>query len=443
MTEHPAVHALAARLRPGRILAGAAEIDAAVTPWNGAVAHRPGVVVRAERAADVQAAVTVARDLGVPLTVRGRGHDWAGRSVRDGAITLDLSGLPAVRVDPDARQAVTGGGASLGELLTAAEAHGLVAVTGTVGSVGAVGLATGGGYGPLSGRYGLAADNLAGAEVVLADGSLVTADDDLLWALRGGGGNFGVVVEARFDLHRPPSVVAGTILYPLAQAADVLAGFREATHQDELTVQIALISGPDGTPVLMLSPTWCGDPATGLAEDGPVHALARLGAPLMAVIAERSLASAAAEVSAMFPYGRHVDLRTRWVPALSDEVVRVLVEHIARKPSPFSAVALHGFGGAAARVPADATAFGVRTPHRMIEIISVWTGADASAENRAWSRALDEALRPFALPGGYANLLGPDAAGQIPFSFGENAGRLRTLKEKYDPERMFRAIPLP
>ncbi|GAA2554686.1 FAD-dependent oxidoreductase [Winogradskya consettensis] len=443
MVPPPDVSALKAHLRPEQILTSATEFEALITPWNGAITHRPAVVVRCETVTDVQAVVAFAGSQGIPLSVRGRGHDWAGRALRDGGITIDLAALNSVRVDPVTRQAVVGGGTSIGELLSATGEHGLVAVTGTVASVGVVGLATGGGYGPLSGRYGLAADNLTGADVVLADGSLVTADDDLLWALRGGGGNFGVVVSARFDVHRVPSIVAGTVMYPLTQAAQVLSRLRETEFPDELYVLSAFLSGPDGTPLLLVSATWCGDAATGLAEDGPVHALARLGTPVMAEVAEQSLAGSAAAMSAGFPYGRHVDLRTRSVPEVSDEIVDVLTEHFARVPSPLSTVALHAFGGAAARVAPDATAFGLRTPHRLIEMISLWPDASRSAENRRWTADLDEALRPFALPGGYANLLGPGATDQIPFSFGANATRLRSIKEKYDPRGVFTAIPLP
>ncbi|WP_306214506.1 FAD-binding oxidoreductase [Actinoplanes sp. RD1] len=438
------VAALTSHVRPERIGTGEA-IGAAVPPWNAAVTDRPAAVIRCLETSDVQAGIMAAQRVGVPLTVYGRGHDWAGRALRPGGLVLDLSGLNGVRVNPAAGLATVGGGTSVGELLSAAGEHGLVAVTGTVDSVGMVGLATGGGYGPLSGRFGLAADNLAAATVALADGSVVEADEDLLWALRGGGGNFGVVVEARFNVHRVPSVVGGTVIYPFDQAGQVLKNLRELHEEmpDELTVQTALLSGPDGAPVVLLSPTWVGPRETGLAEDGPVYALTRLGTPAMAMIAEKRLADGAAELGAMFPYGRQVEISTRSVPTISDEVAAALIEHVARKPSPFTAVALHSFHGAAARVAPGASAFGTRVPHHMVEIISVWTDTNESPVQRQWARDLSAALQPYALEGGYPNLLGPDAVDQIPLGFGGNAGRLRALKDRYDPAGVFRAIPLP
>ncbi|MFI7604274.1 FAD-binding oxidoreductase [Micromonospora sp. NPDC049366] len=433
----PVAAALRDRVRPERIVTDAAVVD------------RPAAVIRCGEVGDVRAGVAAAQRLGVPLSVRGRGHDWAGRARRAGGLVLDLSGMNSVRVHPEGGQVTVGGGASVGEVLSAAEEHGLVAVTGTVDSVGMVGLATGGGYGPLSGRFGLAADNLVAATVVLADGSVVIADEtgdpDLLWALRGGGGNFGVVVEARFDVHRVPSVVTGTVIYPLDQATEVLRRLRELHEEmpDELTVQIALLSGPDGAPVLLLAPTWCGPLATGLAEDGPVHALARLGQPVVAAVAEKRLAEGAAELGTMFPYGRHVEIRTRSVPVLSDDVTAVLIDHVVRKPAPLTAVSLHSFRGAAARVAPQATAFGTRVPHHMVEIISIWTEERESPTHRQWARDLASALAPYSLPGGYPNLLAPDAVDQIPFGFGANAERLRTLKGRFDPDGVFSAIPLP
>ncbi|AGZ40864.1 FAD-binding oxidoreductase [Actinoplanes friuliensis] len=444
----PAAEAAAALedvVRAERIVTDAAAIDAAVPPWNGAVADRPAIVVRCAEVGDVRAGISVARRLGLPLSVRGRGHDWAGRSLRAGGLTLDLSGLSSVRVDAEKGRAIVGGGAGIGDVLRATGDAGLVAVTGTTDSVGFVGLAIGGGYGPLSGRFGLAADNLVAATVVLADGSVVNADPDLLWALRGGGGNFGVVVEAQFDVHRVPSVVGGAVIYPFDQATQVLKGLRElhAEMPDELSVQTALLSGPDGAPVVLLSPTWCGPLAAGLAGDGPVQALARLGTPLMAQIGEKRLADGAAELGAMFPYGRHVEIRTRSVPVLSEDVAEALADHVARKPSPLTAVSLHPFQGAATRVAPQATAFGTRDPHHMIEIISVWTDEHESPVQQQWTRDLDAALKPYALPGGYPNLLAADAVDQIEFGFGGNAGRLRSLKAHFDPSEVFSAIPLP
>ena len=206
---------LRARLGPDRVLVSGALFDKAQRVWNGAVDREPALIVRAETAAEVRAAVLTARDHRLPLSVRGGGHDWAGRALRPGGLVIDLTGVRHVVVDAQARTATVGGGATAREVIAAAAPHGLVAATGTCGSVGMAGLTLVGGYGPLNGRFGLALDNLLAAEVVLADGRVVTADaahePELFWAVRGGGGNFGVLTSIRVRLHPAPRLLAGFI----------------------------------------------------------------------------------------------------------------------------------------------------------------------------------------------------------------------------------------
>ncbi|MFC6880746.1 MULTISPECIES: FAD-binding oxidoreductase [Actinomadura] len=441
-----AARALRALIPAERVLTEGPGYAAAVALWNAAVVRRPAVVVRCADVADVQAGVRTAREFGLPLTVRGGGHDWAGSALRDGGLTLDLSGMRDVRVDPERRHAVVGGGATAGDVLAAAEPFGLVAATGTIGSVGIVGLTLGGGYGPLAGRAGLAADNLVGAEVVLADGSVVDTDaehePDLFWALRGGGGNFGVVVSARIRLHAVPSVVTGVVLYPRTQAEQVFGGLREAlaASPDELTVQSAVGAGPDGEPAVMVLPTWSG---AADADDAPLQALTRLGTPLAVQLDSGPLAAAIAAREAMFPPGRHITMGTRSVRELTPEVVAALTQHGAALPSPLSALSLHHFHGAAARIPASATAFAAREPHLMVELIAVRTDAAGGEAHRRWIESASAALAPYALPGGYPNLLGPDDTAQTAHAYGPNTARLLKLKSTIDPDAVFSAIPLP
>ncbi|MDF5754669.1 FAD-binding oxidoreductase [Spongiactinospora sp. TRM90649] len=443
-----AVAALRALIPGERVVIDGPSYVTATSLWNGAVAHRPAVVVLCTEASDVRAGVRVAREHGLPLSVRGGGHDWAGRALRDGGLTLDLTRLRQVRIDADRRRAQIGGGATANDLLAAAEPAGLIAATGTIGSVGMVGLTLGGGYGPLAGRAGLAADNLLGAEIVLADGSLVRVDaehePDLLWALRGGGGNFGVVTSATIRLHAVPSVVTGLILYPWAQAEHVFGLLREILPAcpDELTVQTGVVAGPDGGPVVLVMPTWSGDP--GVAEDdyGPMIALTRLGTPLMTQLDVTPMAAVLAGRDQMFPAGRHVVIRTRSVPGLTAPVTDVLTAHGGALTSPMSALGLHHFHGAAARVPVADTAFGLREPHLMAEIIAIWPDGN-DEPHRSWARDASAALAPHALPGGYVNLLGPDTADQIPHAYGVNAARLLAVKAAVDPDAVFAAIPLP
>lgn len=432
----------------GRVATAGPEYDSGRNIWNGAVFARPGVIVRCVDPAEVRAVVLAAQEYGVPLSVRGGGHDWAGRSLSNGGLTIDLSGLRRVTVDSVAGTAEVSGGATAADLAAAAQPFGLTAATGTAGSVGMAGLTLGGGYGPLSGRFGLALDNLVSADVVLADGSVVTADSerepDLFWALRGGGGNFGLVTSMRVRLHRVPTLLSGMVLFPWDQAEAVLAGLSDVLPEspDELTVQSGVLPGPDGKPVVFLSPTWSGDDTA--AGERALARLGTLGAPLVSQIAPTTMPEMLAAIDAQFPFGRHVEIRPRSVPSLTSGVRDVLSLAGATLTSPHSAVSVHSLHGAAARVPVTDTAFGNRDPHLMIEIIALWEPGDTrAAEHRAWASNLTSALEPDALPGGYPNLLGTDEVAQIAHAYGPNTERLLAAKRRFDPDNVFRAIPLP
>jgi len=419
--------------------------------WNAAVSTRPAAVRRCGDVAQVSEAVRQARASGLPLSVLGGGHDWAGRAVRQGGLVIDLRGMRGVKIDGDV--ATVGGGATAGDLIAAAAVSGRLAATGTVGAVGMAGLTLGGGYGPLTGVAGLAADNLLSAEVVMADGTVVTASDasepELLWALRGGGGNFGVVTSMRVRLHPIPVVYTGQAMFPLSQAGDVLAGLGElaAGAPDELTTQAGVISTIDGTPVLFIAPTWGGAPDEGahwikLVED--------LGKPMMSASGLTEYGDMLRRSDEMFaPDGRHYAIRTRNLAALTPEAVDVLVAAGASKTSPQSAISVNHFHGAATRVPPSATAFGVRQEHFVTGIVACWRPADdqsadtGDAVHRQWADSTAERLRPHALPGGYPNLLAADHAEQVAHAYGPNAARLAALKKAYDPDSVFTAIPLP
>ncbi|MDJ1135763.1 FAD-binding oxidoreductase [Streptomyces iconiensis] len=416
--------------------------------WNGAVTARPSVIACCSSPADVQAGVRAAREAGVPLSVRGGGHGWSGNALAEGGLTLDLTGMRQVEVDPRTRTARVAGGASAADVAGAAQAYGLVAVTGTAGAVGMAGLALGGGYGPLSGRFGLAVDSVLSVDIVLADGSLVTADagheSDLFWAVRGAGGNFGAVTGMRLRLHQIPALLSGMVIYPAAQADPVLAALADhlpAGGPDELTVQTGFTAGPDGTPVLFAAPTWCGEAEAGERAIAP---LTRLGDPLATQTGPVTLAGMLAGIDAAFPSGRHVEITTRTLTGLTPAVRGALTAGGNTLTSPLSALSLHSLHGAATRVPAADTAFGNRTPHLMTEIIATWEPDDPTpATHRTWAHETSRALAPHALPGGYANLLPPDATDQITHAYGANGARLLGVKRRYDPDAVFRAIPLP
>ena len=425
-------------------------MDETVEIWNAAVPLRPAGVWRCCRADEVSDAVRRARADGKALSVLAGGHDWAGRAVRDGAHVIDLRGMREVKVDGDV--ATVGGGATANDLIAAAAASGRSAATGSVGAVGVAGLTLGGGYGPLNGIAGLAADNLLSAEVVLADGTIVTATEtsepDLLWALRGGGGNFGVVTSMIVRLHPIPAVTAGQVIFPVGQASDVLAGFGEliAGAPDELTVQAGFLSAPDGTPVLFFLPTWSGAP-----DDGApwVKRLESLGSPVMSAVGPAGYGEQLRRGDQMFARdGRHYTIRTRNLAGLTAQTIDVLIAAAAACTSPLSAINLHHFHGAAARVPLPATAFGVRQPHFMAEIIASWRpaagqDADGAAPHRQWADSTAEQLSRHALPGGYPNLLTADEPERVEHAYGPNAARLIAAKNAYDPGNVFTATPLP
>jgi FAD/FMN-containing dehydrogenase len=418
--------------------------------WNAAVLARPAEVWHCADTYQVRGAIRRARTEGLPLSVLGGGHDWAGRAVREGGVVIDLRGMRSVTVNGDV--ATAGGGATANDLVAAAADSGRSAATGTVGSVGMAGLTLGGGYGPLNGVAGLAADNLLSAEIVLADGAVVqaseTSEPDLLWALRGGGGNFGVVTSMRVRLHPVPIVYTGTVAFPLSQAREVLAGLGEliADAPDELTVQSGVISSPDGTPIVFAMPTWSGAPDEGAPW---VKRIEALGTPVMSAVGPAKYGEPLRRGDKMFARdGRHYAFRTRNLPALTAETSDDLVTAAESRTSPLSAINMHHFHGAAARVPLQATAFGVRREHFMTEIIASWRPvvgepADSSATHRRWADATADLLASHALPGGYPNLLAADHAEQIAHAYGANAPRLTELKKTYDPDQVFTATPLP
>lgn len=395
---------------------------------------------------EVRTAVLTARHCDLPLSVRGGGHDWAGRALCHDGLVIDLSAMRYAIVDPENRVATVQGGATSGDVVGAAQVHGLSAATGTVGGVGMAGLTLGGGYGPLTGRYGLALDNLLGAEVVLADGRMVTAtqsrEPELFWALRGGGGNFGVATSLSMRLHPVSEVLAGLIVYPWSDAAQVWTLLDDflADAPDQLTVQTGILPGPDGRPTVFLSPVWCGDPAPGKRAIEP---LLRLGSPLLVNIALTSYTGLLGQFDAHVVAGRHYAVRTRSVSRFTPEVIAALCEAGQCRTSSYSAIAVHHFHGAATRVPLGSTAFGVRTPHRMIEIVAAWQPDDAKAAHAAWADRIAADLAPYAIAGGYPNMLGPDDHEQIAHAYGSNAARLCAAKKHFDPDGVFSAIALP
>ncbi|HYZ31319.1 MAG TPA: FAD-binding oxidoreductase [Crenalkalicoccus sp.] len=415
--------------------------------WSGAVRSRPAIVAFCKQPEDVQAAVRAARRHGLPLSVRGGGHDWAGRALREDGLVIDLTGMRDVAVDPKALVATVAGGARAKDVAVAAGAHGLVAAMGACGTVGMAGLTLGGGYGPFSGAYGLAADNLLGAEIVLADGRRVTtgpdAEPDLFWALRGGGGNFGVVTSMRVRLHPARDLLAGLIIYNWNEAGAVLRHYAAfaATAPDEFGTYAGMLPGPDGKPIVLVLALWNGDRRRGERVMEDVQAF---GTPQSAQVGPANYADTLAQFDAGVEAadGYHWEIRTCSLPALTDGALDAMIAAKARAPQCW--VCWHHFHGAATRMAPDGAAFGLRREHFMVEIIAGWKPDGDDGASRRWAQDLRQSLAPFALPGGYANYLVSDDREQVAEAYGGNAARLRVLKRRFDPNGVFTsAIPLP
>jgi FAD/FMN-containing dehydrogenase len=418
--------------------------------WNRAVESQPALLAICETSVDVQAAVRAARRYKLPLSVRGGGHDWAGRALCSDGLVIDLTRMREVVVDMHSRVATVSGGARLKDVAAAADARSLVAALGNCGAVGMAGLTLGGGYGPLNGLYGLAADNLLGAEVVLADGRRVTIGPDeepeLFWAIRGGGGNFGVVTSLRVQLHEMRHMIAGPIVYPLSEAEQALHRYAEfaATMPDELGILVGMTSGPDSQPVLTFLPLWNGDKQQG---ERIISDFQALGTPQFSQVGPTTFSDMLALLDPGLDAadGCHWETRTRSLPALTPGAIDVITRAVAGRTSPYSMVNWHHLHGAATRVPAEEIAFGLRQEHFMVEIVAAWKPDGSSgAAHRQWAQDLWENLAPFALPGGYANFLTPRDREQTRDAYGGNGARLRALKRRFDPDGVFAsAIPLP
>ena len=420
--------------------------------WNQRVDKRPAALVRCSSAKDVIHAVHWTRSHGLPLSVRGGGHDFGGRSLCDGGVVIDCSQMRAVSVDPERRSATVQGGATTGDLIVAAQKHGLATTTGTISSVGLGGLTLGGGYGPLLGKFGLVADNLLSAQIVTADGRLLTADakehPDLYWALRGGGGNFGVMVSMEYRLHPITQVLSGLLLYSLDQARAVLRHYNEfiQTVPDELTIQPGFIRVPNLGTALFLSPTYCGPLDQGERTLEPLRSFAK---PLTDQIKAIPYDELVYSIDSLAPKGRRYFIQTQSLPGLRDETISELIDQARRFSSPLSLVSIHHFHGAASRMSISDTAFGVRQDHLMVEIVAAWESQSAKGDDDhvQWARGCSRKLAPHALPGGYVNLLDVAEPERIPAAFGTNYARLLEIKRTYDPKDVFRStighIPAP
>ncbi len=436
--------------RGERIAPGDPAYDAARRIWNGAADRHPALIVRPRDAEDVAQAIAAARAQGLPLAVRGGGHSMAGHSTCDDGLVIDLSSMRDVHVDPGARRVVVGGGALLGDLDRATQAHGMVVPAGHVSHTGVAGLTLGGGIGWLARALGLTIDSLVAAEMVTAGGEVVLASADehpeLFWGLRGGGGNFGVVTRFEFRTHPLEGpLVAGMMLHPIDRARDVLRATRDlmASAPDEMSVYEVLITVPPEPP--FPQDLW-GRPAlaVGMAYRGPVEeglqeaALFRELGPTLDLVGPMPYLALQTMLDAGVPHGRHHRGRSEFLRELDDDVIDVLLDQFSRVTSPFAQVITARMGGAIARVADDATAYGHRRAQRLLWIANLWDGGDP-APHVAWVRELSEAVAPYRSGAVYVNALDDERPERVRAAYTPVAWRrLVALKDRWDPENVFR-----
>lgn len=444
-------HALRGAVHGEVLCPGDFGYDDARAVHNGMIDRRPAAVVRVSGAADVAAVLEHARERGLSVSVRGGGHGVAGHAVA-GDVVIDLSALSGVTIDPRARTAVVQGGATWRDVDLAAQAHGLAVPGGRVSHTGVAGLTLGGGEGWLSARHGLSADNLLGAEVVTADGRLVVADQanepELFWALRGGGGNFGVVVSFTFRLHPVgPTVLGGLIGYRVSELPDVLAVVERlhAAGEGDFGGAVVLMSAPPapfvpgnlvGQPILGVVPAWFGDLERGAELLRPLREAVRplfdTGGPMPYVA-----------LQSMLDGGSPPGWRNRWaaefVPELSPGLITALQDAIADRPSALTQIILAPLPEAVRRIPDDATAFPGRSGGRwLVHPVGIWASPDDDDANAAWVGELTSVIRDHGPTGSYLNLEDP-GEGRVRWAMGEDRyRRLQRVKATWDPEDVFR-----
>jgi len=415
--------------------------DEARQIWNASIDKRPGVIARCSGVADVIAAIDFARANKLETAIRGGGHNVGGRALCDDGLVIDLSQMRSVHVDAASRKVRVQGGATLGGLDRETHAFGLSVPCGIVPKTGIGGLTLGGGVGWLLRKYGMSIDNLLSCQMVTADSRVITAskseNEDLFWALRGGGGNFGVVTSFEFQAHPVHTVLGGLVLYPRQAAPEVVRHFRDfmLSAPDELTAYAAFIHGPDGTPLVGVIACYCGEISEG---ERVLQPLRSFGRPMVDAIQPMPMPAMQGLLAASFPDGNQNYWKSTMQRELPDAAIDAIVAHANKMSSPLSALVVEYYGGAAGRVPNDATAF----PHRDLPwdilFIAQWTDAAETPIHRDWARAGEAALQPFTSNAHLLSILDSDDDGIVNTAFGANLSRLAAVKQKYDPTNFFR-----
>jgi FAD/FMN-containing dehydrogenase len=443
--------ALRQSLRGAVCLPGEAGYDEARTIWNAMIDRRPGAVVRCKGASDIIRAVTFAREHGILLAVRAGGHNIAGNAVCEAGLLLDLSLMRSVRVDPVRRTALVEPGATLGDFDREAQAFGLATPLGINSTTGVAGLTLGGGFGWLSRKFGLSVDNLVSADVVTADGKLekasTTENSDLFWALRGGGGNFGVVSSFEFGLHPVgPMVLSGLIVHPFARARELLAGYRQvaAKAPDELTQWVVLRKAPPlpflpadvhGKEILVFAVCYVGDERDGNRALEPLRSL---GTPIADVVGMQPFTGWQSAFDPLLTPGAYNYWKSHNFVELNDGLLDVLVNQVGSLPTPECEIFIGQLGGAAGRVAPDAMAYPHRNANFTMNVHTRWRERADERRSIDWARKLFAETAPYATGGVYVNFMPEDETDRVSSAYGTNYARLAALKAKYDPDNLFR-----
>jgi FAD/FMN-containing dehydrogenase len=425
--------------------------DDARSVWNGMIDKRPAMIAQCAGVADVIASVNFAREHDLLLAVKAGGHSVAGNAVCDGGLVIDLSSMTSVRVDPTARTVRVEPGATMGDLDHETQAFGLATPGGMVSTTGVAGLTLGGGWGWLSRRFGLAVDNLRRVDVVTAAGELVHASEeenpDLFWALRGGGGNFGIVTAFEFDLNEVgPMVLGGMVMHPFEDAVDVLRFHREFTADapDELACYAAIMTAPQapflpevvhGGKVVVLAPCYSGSIETG---EEVIQPLRDFGEPIADLVQPMPYTALQQLLDEPQAPGYRNYWKSQLVDPLPDDAIDRVVERAGTIPSPMTQIVLEHLGGAIARVEQDATAYRHRNATFSINVFSRWEDSAEDETHISWAREFHAAVRPFATDGVAVNFLSQEGDERVRTAYGDNYDRLVEVKDRYDPENVFR-----
>ena len=421
-----------------------AAFDGARRVWNAMIDRRPAIIVRPRHAGDVVNAVNFAREQKLTLAIRGGAHSVAGMGTCDDGLVIDFSSMKKIAVDPAKRTAVAEPGVKWTEFDAATQAHGLATTGGTVGDTGIAGLTLGGGFGWLEGTCGMTVDNLLSADVVLANGEQVRASanehPDLFWALRGGGGNFGVVTAFEYRLHpMGPQIAGGMVVHPYSAAKEMLKFYGEMLRNapDPLTAAAALLTGPDGNKACAIVCAYAGPVEEGLKAVAPIKAF---GSPVMDVIGPIPYIGQQSLLEQAMPPNLRNYWKAEFIDQVADGFIDTWVDAYTRSVSPLASLLLFPIHGAAARVPVEATAF----PNRggiHVGIYALWNQDEshADAANIAWVRDTWQRIQPFASGGLYVNEIGgDDGSERVRQAYGPSYARLAAIKAQYDPENLFR-----